>query len=44
MFNFSVENFLNSLPIVGIGMLGIFLIIGIMALLTILFQKVFKTK
>lgn len=44
MIEISVEKFLDSLPIVGVGMVGIFLIIGMMAILTILFKKLFKTK
>lgn len=42
MFNISVENFIISLPVVGIGMLGIFIVIGLMCVLTILFKKLFK--
>ena len=32
--DFSVENFLSSLPIMGKGMLGIFVVVGVVIVIT----------
>jgi hypothetical protein len=40
----NIEAFLNSLPVMGIGMLSIFLVIGIIVLCTSLLSVVFPGK
>ena len=44
MFNIDIQAFLDSLPIMGWGMLGIFLVIGIMMGCVILLDKIFPAK
>ena len=42
--NISVENLLTSLSIMGTGMLGIFLVTGIIILVVMLLTKLFSPK
>ena len=41
---FDVQAFLDSLPIMGWGMLGIFIVIGVMMVFVLLFSKLFPVK
>jgi hypothetical protein len=41
---FNIENFLISLPILGWGMLGIFIVIGIIMLCVIALDKIFPAE
>lgn len=40
VFAITTDNFLKSLPIMGVGMLGIFIVMGIIILTVTLLQKV----
>ncbi len=42
--NFNPANFIKYLPQMGVGMLTIFIIIGVIILATILINYIFKTK
>lgn len=44
MFAFIPENFIANLKYMGIGMLGIFVVIGVIVLATCLLNSVFKDK
>ena len=39
---FSVDKLLNALPIMGYGMLGIFIVIGLIIGITVSLNKIFK--
>ena len=41
---FDVQALLDSLPIMGWGMLGIFIVIGVMMVFVLLFSKLFPVK
>lgn len=41
---FDVQALLDSLPIMGWGMLGIFIVIGVMMIFVLLFSKLFPVK
>ncbi len=41
---FRPEAFIENLKYMGIGMLGIFIVIGVIALITIILNKIFKVK
>lgn len=40
----NIEMFLETLPIMGIGMLGVFVVVGIIILLTMVLTKIFTKK
>lgn len=42
--NFNPMNFINSLSYMGEGMLGIFIVIGIIVIFTMLLNKITKEK
>lgn len=42
--NISVENFLNTLPLMGKGMLGIFVVIAVIILVVYILNKVTAPK
>jgi len=44
MFNIDTAAFLTSLPIMGKGMLGIFIVIGVIALIVAALGKAFPDK
>lgn len=44
MFNFNPENFINDLPYILKGELGTFVALGIIALSTIILNKIFVSK
>ena len=44
MFHIDVQAFLDSLPIMGFGMLGIFIVIGIMMACVVILDKIFPAK
>ena len=43
-FKFEPQNFVDNLTYMGIGMVGIFIVIGIIILATVLLNKLFKEK
>ncbi len=42
--NFNPMNFINNLRYMGLGMVGIFAVIGVIILVTILLNKIFSSK
>ncbi len=43
-FNFEPLNFVRNLKYMGTGMLSIFIVIGVIALVTVILNKMFKEK
>lgn len=43
-FKFEPFEFINNLKYMGLGMLGIFIVIIVIALITVLLNKIFKPK
>ncbi len=44
LFKFAPEAFIANLKWMGLGMLGIFIVIGIIVVVTMLLNKIFKDK
>ncbi|MEE1331022.1 MAG: OadG-related small transporter subunit [Acutalibacteraceae bacterium] len=42
--NFNPMNFVNNLRYMGVGMVGIFAVIGVIILVTVLLNKIFSSK
>lgn len=42
--NFAPENFVTNLSYMGVGMLGIFIVIGIICATTVVLNKIFSSK
>ena len=42
--NFNPINFINNLRYMGLGMVGIFAVIGVSILVTVLLNKIFSSK
>lgn len=42
--NFNPMNFVNNLRYMGLGMVGIFAVIGVIILVTVLLNKIFSSK
>ncbi len=42
--NFNPMNFINNLRYMGLGMVGIFAVIGVIILVTVLLNKIFSSK
>ncbi|MBQ3052138.1 MAG: oxaloacetate decarboxylase [Clostridia bacterium] len=42
--NFNPLNFIQNLDILAVGMLSIFLVIGVVIIVTVLLNKIFKDK
>lgn len=42
--NFNPMNFINNLRYMGLGMVGIFAVIGVIILVTVILNKIFSSK